>query len=246
MNAQTVVCSLKMKRMSKMWYEEYDFISNPFTIKPQDSSEDFFGQKTLIKKVINHVKKGEVCVVRGKYGTGKTTILKGIIDMYKGKRKVAYYNAYTSERSIDYEDILVQGGSKMSTFFGLKSKGMILLLDEAHNLMKGDFERLANYYLDGYFKSVILVTSKVDFTFPSIVKDLVSDRDYELEKMGEEDAFKMVESRLEGVELLDKKTVKDILKKSDSPRDFLMRCEDACRSAVERGSEKVEEKDIPA
>ncbi|MGM5488926.1 MAG: AAA family ATPase [Nanobdellota archaeon] len=229
-----------------MWYEEYDFVANPFSVKPQESSEDFFGQKNLVKKVLNHVQKGEVCVVRGKYGTGKTTILKGIIDRYRGKRKVAYYNAYTSERSIDYEDILVQGGSRLSTFFGIKSKGMILLLDEAHNLMKGDFERMVNYYLDGYFKAIILVTSDVNYEFPSIAKDLISDRDYELEKMGEEDAWKMVESRLEGVELLDKELVKKILKQSESPRDFLMRCEDACRTAVERGAEKVEEKDIVA
>ena len=247
MSVQAAAYSLKMKRMSKMaiiWYEEYDFISNPFTIKPQESTEDFFGQQEIIKKLFANIKKGDMALVLGDFGTGKTTILKGIIDRYKGKRKVVYYNAYTSEKSIDYEDILVRGGSRLSSVFGIKSKDMILLLDEVHNFMKKDFENLVKYYYDGYFKSVILVTSEIGYKLPKEVMEIVKNNVYTLKPLAEEAAIKLVESRMEGVELLSKDIIKKILKKSKSPRDFMMRCDDACRKAVERGSDKVEAQDI--
>ena len=227
-----------------VWYEEYDFISNPFTIKPQEGFDDFYGQKEIVSKVNKNVEKGTMSVVFGPYGTGKTTIMKGIIDRFKGKRKVAYYNSYTSERNIDFEDILIRGGNRISTFFGIKSKDMILLLDEAHNLMKKDFENIEKYFNDGYFKSVVLVTSRVNHTFPEIVEDIVDKNKYELKMFTKDDAINMVEARLEGVDILKGAMVKKIYEASKSPRDFMMKCDESCRHAIERGSDSVEEEDL--
>ena len=227
-----------------VWYEEYDFISNPFTIKPQESFEDFFGQKEIVKKVNDCIEKGNFCLVYGEYGTGKTTIMKGVIEQHKGRRKVVYYNLYTTEKSVDFEDMLVRGGNPISSFFGIKSKDMILLLDEAHNLMKKDFETLISYYNEGYFRSVVLVTSRPTFKFPTEVENLIGNNRTELNMLAEDAAIKLVKSRLEGVELIDNSMIKKILKMSKTPRDFLMKCEEACKNAVERGSEKVEDEDI--
>lgn len=229
-----------------VWYEEFDFVSNPFTIKPQEDLDDFHGQKEIIKEANKVVSKGGSVVIHGPYGCGKTTILKGVIDRFKGKRKVAYYNAFTSERSIDFEDILVNGGSRISTFFGIKTKEMILLLDEAHNLMKKDFEELVEYYHEGYFKSIVFVTSESDYKFPDEVNDIIDENVFELKMFSEKDAINFCEERLEGVELLDKKSIKEIYKSAKSPRDFIMKCEDVCRHAVERGSEAVGAEDIKA
>lgn len=226
------------------WYEEYDFISNPFTIKPQEGYEDFFGQKKVVNSVNKAMDKGEIAVVFGKYGCGKTTILKGIIDKFKGARKVAYYNAYTSEKAVNFEDILVLGGSRLSSFFGVKSKNMILLLDEAHNLMKRDIDDLIDYYEDGYFKSIVLVTSHVDHKFPKDLMEVVGNNAFRLEMFGEKEAISFCKERLEGVDLLKNEAIKKIYKSAKSPRDFIMRCEDACRSAVERGSKSVEDEDL--
>ncbi len=227
-----------------VWYEEYDFISNPFTIKPQEGYDDFFGQKEIIKKLNKNIRKGTMNVVYGKYGTGKTTVMKGIIDMYKGKRKVAYYNCYTSERKINFNDILVKGGNRLSGFFGIKSKDMILLIDEAHNLMSRDFKNLEELYNEGYFKSVVLVTSKSDYKFPQEIDSIVDGNKYELKMFSEAEAISLIKSRLEGVELLDDAAIKKILNMSSTPREFMSKCDEACRRAVERGSEKVEEEDI--
>ena len=230
--------------MKMVWYEEYDFISNPFTIKPQEGYEDFYGQKEAVKKISKVVNKGGFSLVYGPYGVGKTTVMKGIIDQFRGKRKVVYYNAYTSERRIDYDDILVRGGSWLSTFFGIKSKDMILLLDEAHNLMKADFEDLADYYNEGYFKAVVLVTSWTKHIFPEEIERLIGDNRVELKMFSEADAVKLCQDRLEGVELMDTPLIKKVYKVSTTPRDFMMKCEEACRRAVERGAEKVADEDL--
>jgi replication-associated recombination protein RarA len=227
-----------------VWYEEYDFVSNPFTIKPQEGFDEFFGQQEIIKKLIENIESEEISIVYGPYGTGKTTIMKGIIEEYKGARKVAYYNAFTSEKIIDFEDILVRAGSRISTFFGIKSKGVILLLDESQNLMKKDFENLLYYYNEGYFKSVILVTSKKDFQFSKEIKEETGKNVFELKMMIHKEAVSLVKQRLEGVELLNENMVKKILDKSLTPREFLMNCEHACKNTVERGSEEVEDEDI--
>lgn len=227
-----------------VWYEEFNFTSNPFTIKPQEGYEDFLGQKELVKKVVHNVEKGSITIVFGEYGTGKTTVMKGIIDKFRGERKVAYYNCYTSEKSIDYEDILIQGGSRLSSFFGLRSKNMILLLDEAHNLMPRDFENLVDYYNEGFFRSIVLVTSRPGYKFPKDVLEIVDGHMYELKRLTEEDAIQLVKSRLEGVEIISDDMIKKILKNAKTPREFLMRCDDACRKATARGSEVVEVEDI--
>ncbi|MCB9362767.1 AAA family ATPase [Candidatus Woesearchaeota archaeon] len=226
------------------WYEEYDFVSNPFTIKPQEELEDFFGQKDIIDKIEDCYEEGAMIVVRGAYGTGKTTVMKGVIDLFKGERKVAYYNCYTSEKKIDFEDILVRGGNFLSSMFRMKTKDMILILDEAHNMMHKDFENVVDFFEDGYFRMVILVTSEDDFKFPAEINDIVGDQVYKLEMIDEKNAVELVKSRLEGVNLMGDDVIKKILKASKTPREFMMRCDDACRKAVERGSEKVEDKDL--
>ncbi len=228
------------------WFEELGFISNPFTIKPQESFEDFFGHKEVIENLLEKVDDGVIVIVKGKYGTGKTSISKAIIDEFGGKRKVAYYSCYGSEKHIDYDSILANGGNFLSRLFGIRTKNMVLLLDEAHNMMIKDLEELPEYYNKEFFKSIIIVTSRPKFKFPEEVEELVSDDNrFELKMFSDKDAVKLVKNRLEDEEdFMPDKIIKEIHNKSSTPREFLMNCEDACRHAVERGSDIVEVEDI--
>jgi predicted AAA+ superfamily ATPase len=227
------------------WYKELGFRDNPFTIKPQRFFDDFFGHDDTVDNILESVDEGKFLIVSGSFGTGKTSIMKSIIDEYKGERKVFYYNAYSSERKIDYNDVLVKGGSFFSRLFGIKSKDMILLIDEAHNLMEHNIDEVIDYYNDGYFRSVILVTSKPDFKFSKDIEKIIDGNRYILTMFSLKDALKLVENRLEDmVDLIPKKIIEKIYKSSSTPREFLMKCEDAARRAVERGSEIIEEEDL--
>ena len=227
------------------WYESYGFEENPFTIKPSKEIIHFFGQKEIIDSLVDDIKEGKVSVVYGKYGTGKTTVMKGIINVYKGKRKLVYYNCYESDKPVDFKGILVKGGNRMSALLNIKSKEMIIILDEAHNLKLRDFENLVYYYNKGYFKSIVLVTSKIDFKFSDEIEELISNK-YKLNELTEDDAVKLVKMRLNNLDILDEETIKEIFNNSKTVREFLMNCDDACRKAFERGAQKVEKEDLVA
>jgi type II secretory pathway predicted ATPase ExeA len=234
-----------MRKSKMVWYEKYDFIENPFTIKPQETEDDFFGKKEIIRKVNSLVGKGKVVLIVGPYGTGKTTILKGIIDKFRGEKKVIYYNLYSgSDMAINFDTLLKNAGSVLSRFFRIKTKGVIMLIDEAHKMLKGDYYRLIDLYQQGYIRSIVLVSSDKGFRFPKVIRDLIDENKFELTFLDEKNAIKLVRSRLEGIKLLSDDMIKKILKKSESIRDFLLKCDDACRRAVERGSEKVEDEDL--
>jgi predicted AAA+ superfamily ATPase len=227
------------------WFKELGFIENPFTIKPQEKFVDFFGHDETIDNIINCVEKGKCIIVSGPFGTGKTSVMKSIIDEFKGERKIFYYNAYSSEKKIDFKKVMVNAGNFFSRLFGIRTKHLIILIDEAHNLIQSDFEKLVDYYNEGFFKSVILVTSKTDYKFPKEIEKIVQGNKFILTMFSEKDALKLIENRLEDLsDMIPKSIVSKIYKSSSTPRDFLMKCEDACRKAVERDSDKVEEKDI--
>ena len=119
-----------------------------------------------------------------------------------------------------------------------------MLIDEAHKMMKGDYYKLIDLYQQGFIKSIVLVSSDKSFKFPKVIKDLIDENKFELNYLDEKSAVKLVKSRLEGVKILSDDMIKEIFKRSKGIRDFLLRCDDACRRAVERGSEKVEKEDI--
>ncbi|MCF7862300.1 AAA family ATPase [Candidatus Woesearchaeota archaeon] len=227
------------------WFEELGYEENPFSIKPKKTFEEFFGHKEMIDNLLDKVEEGAFIIVRGKYGTGKTSVLKAIIDEYMGERKVAYVSCYETEKKIDIDEILRKAGNFFSRLFGLKSKNVIFLVDEAHNLMTKNLEELPEYYEDGYLRSVILVTSRPEHKFPKSVNEVTGDNEVKFVMFNEDDAVELIRNRMEeGDEILPEDMIKLIYKKSNTPREFLMNCEDACRKAVERGSDVVEKKDI--
>jgi type II secretory pathway predicted ATPase ExeA len=227
------------------WFEELGYDENPFSIKPKKTFEDFFGHKEMIDKLLEKVEEGAFIIVKGQYGTGKTSVLKAIIDQYRGERKVAYVSCYETEKKIDINQLLKNAGNIISRFFGIRSKDVILLVDEAHNLMTKNLEELPEYYEDGFLRSVILVTSRPEHKFPKSVEEVADDNEMKFVMFGESDAVELIKNRLEdNDELLPEEMIKLIYKKSNTPREFLMNCEDACRRAVERSSDIVEKKDI--
>ena len=56
-----------------MWYKQYGWKNNPFSIKPTIDLVDFESEK---EKLYNYVSGGNVCLLVGEAGTGKTSLLK--------------------------------------------------------------------------------------------------------------------------------------------------------------------------
>ena len=86
-----------MKKLT--WFHELGFFDNPFSIKPAAFDNELMGYSQVIKEINDKVAGSYIVFISGEYGTGKTTVLKKIINEFKGKKQVIYYNYNQSEKS---------------------------------------------------------------------------------------------------------------------------------------------------
>ncbi len=221
------------------WYDELDFAENPFTIKPRESFDEFIGNKKTVSQILDSVEKGEDIIIKGPYGSGKTSVLKSMIKKFGGNRKLFYYNAYSGEE-VDVESVLKKAGL-VSGFFRVRSKNVVFLVDEAHNLKASFLKELKKYKEGDWIKSIILVSTRQGFKgFKGF-----ADKEYSLKKFSLDEAKTLVKNRLvDEHKIMPNKVIEKIYNQSKNPRDFLQRCEEACWKTVSRGSYKVSEKDL--
>lgn len=215
------------------WYNDFGFRYNPLTIKPVEEFELFFDGKNVVDDVIKVMDDGDNLVLVGPLGTGKTSVLKKIKDEFGGKRKLFYYNAFSASTPLDFDRVLKRAGNFFSRSFGLRSKDVILFVDEAHHLTPENLEDLEDY-LDSY-KSVVLASSELHFDVPKELSEHF-DKKINLGKFTEADAENIIKDRLgedDFEEIITVNEIKEVFKKSNTPRDFLLRCEIVCRKKHE-------------
>jgi len=230
--------------MSKdIWYKEFGFSSNPFSIKPAVFDNEMFGNDSVTTKIVKKINDGEMVFISGEFGMGKTMILKKIVGEFRGRglgeKRVIYYNCDSSERAIDYDSLLINAGGFLRRLFGIRKKGMILLLDEMQGMNKKDMERVKEYYDDGFFKSVVFVGKEDEAEFSDELVEAIGGNRFVLGKMSGKEAVKMVRKRIGGLKFLGDDMILKIFKKDGNSRNFLKNCEDVCRVAFEDGAKAV-------
>lgn len=230
-----------MKKLT--WYHELGFFNNPFSIKPAAFHNELMGYDKTVKDIIEKVNSQGMALIKGSYGTGKTTILKRVIDEFRGQKRVIYYNCNQSERSIDLDRLLTGAGGFFSKLFGMRKKNMILLLDEAQDMNKKDMKQVREYYDGNFFRSVVFVSAE-DIKLTKELEELIGKNVFNTSSIDKKDAVRMVRERIGNLKLISDKAIMSIFKKDENPRAFLRNCEDACRYAFEGGDKSVAEKHI--
>ncbi len=212
-----------------IWYKEFGFEYNPLCIKPFEEFDLFFDGKSLVEDIVTDINEGSNMVLKGPLGTGKTSTMKKIVDEFGGKRKLFYYNAFSASTPLDFDRVLRQAGNFFSRMLNIKSKNVILFVDEAQHLTRKNLEELSNF-LGEHFKSVVLASSEMDYKLPSILKDKFK-TEINIGNFTEKDAFNIIIDRLgeEYEDLLDNDEISFLFKKSNTPRDFLLNCESMCK-----------------
>lgn len=214
------------------WYKDLEFEENPFTIKPTGDYELFFEGKNVYNEVIKAMNKGRNIVIKGPFGSGKTSILKKIINEFGGKRKIYYYNAFSSSNPINFDLILANAGNFFSRLFKTKSKDVILFIDEAQHLPEKSILKISKY-LGLNFRSVVFVSSKSDYEVPEKIKQRIK-LHINLGEFTINDAYRIIEDRLgKDQDLIEEDEVKELFDKSKTPREFLLNCEDFCKNQFE-------------
>jgi chromosomal replication initiation ATPase DnaA len=221
------------------WYHNLGFFENPFSIKPAAFHSEVIGYDKTTDEINEKIAESNFVFVHGEYGTGKTTILQGIINRFKGKRRVIYYNCNQSTGVVDFNRLLINAGNFFQRLFRMKKKNMIILLDEAHDLSRRDLKRLEEYHKLGFFKSTVFVSKKKDIKLIKEMEALAGENIFILKTISDEEAIQVIRKRIGDIEFISDDMIIRIFKKDKNPRAFLKNCEDVCRFASEQGAEEV-------
>ncbi len=215
--------------MSDIWFKKLGFSRNPFSIKPAAFSYELFGNSS--ESVLSSIEEGKAVFVEAQLGYGKTTLLKGIIQRYGGKRKVVYAHAIPSEQ-LDVKGLLKR--SSISNYLtGSIPTGMILVVDEAQNIGQDSVAEIAEFYNSGNVRAVVFFGTTYASAAFARTKALNGSL-VRLSKPTPEQAVSIIRGRIGNLAILSNEAILAAYKKAQgSPRKLLQLCEDACRAAAE-------------
>lgn len=219
----------------KVWFKQLGYTENPFTIKPGASNFELEGYSKAIQKLLSGIKKGEIWFVEGAYGIGKTSTLKNIIHKFGGKKRLVYYSANRAESGINFDSLLM-GRTMFNKMFKVMPKDMILMLDEAQNMIRTDFEQIEKLMEAGNISSVIFVSDDIrNVKFTPHIKKLLGAHLIQLSSFfGEKQAVSMIKKRMNGEKFLSDDVIKHIYSKSGkNPRNMLENTEDLTKYVID-------------
>jgi len=228
------------------WYEDFGFKINPFMIKPAAFHDEMIGYEEKVDRLTDELEEGSVWFLGGKYGTGKTTALKRIINTFMGQGKLIYLSLNRSDRSIDFHRLLKRRGNIIQKLLGLRPKDCTLLVDEAQRITSKDCDNIIDLYDSEHLKSIVFVSNKYDkVRFTDELKELIGKNIMHVGEITPDEAVDLARKRIGDVDFVSNKLIKKIFEKSkNNPRKFLQNLEEVFRLAHSEGAKKITENHI--
>ncbi|MBU0666393.1 MAG: AAA family ATPase [Nanoarchaeota archaeon] len=210
------------------WYQELGLKKNPFETNPfklKDLDSQFL--KEPIKELLYRVNAGNMVLIRGSEDSGKSSLLKIIIDKFQGEGKVVYLDGKNLSKRINIEKILTRNQGFIKNVFGKKPVNMILLLDNVQYLSSKNAERIKYFYDQNYLKSVVFTTTNQSgVKFQKSIIDRIGKRIIVLKKPLFNDVLKITQERLKSELILNTVIIREIFKISDENlKEHLRNCE---------------------
>ncbi|MFW5746193.1 MAG: hypothetical protein ACOCWQ_01435 [Nanoarchaeota archaeon] len=234
-----------MRQPKPIWYLEMGFRHNPFSIKPGVIYDNLIGQQEVVDSVQECISGGNRCMVVGRYGVGKTTFLKSVISRFAGRRRVIYFACNRLHGPLNLDRLLYERFGVLGKMLKIRSRNMILLLDEAEHLTVDDHDAIDEYVRKGYFQSIVYVTHDIEeIQAEGAQLDDLKRNLFYVTMFNEEEAISLIRNRLHGKEFLPRSLISEIYERSENSRKFLKNCEDVCRHAFLNGHKRVTRKDI--
>lgn len=228
-------------KKNELWFRKLGFYNNPLNIKPAAYHTELLGFEDKVEEIKKNIEGNKLVFIEGKYGEGKTTLLKKLIYTFGGRKKVIYFSCNRIEERLKVRKLLNGRYGIIGKWFDLRPNNMILLLDEAQSLDKRDYEKLHRYYTSNNFSSIVFVGAEFNKSkFPEVIAKEINH--FKLHKLSPEDAVKIVRKRIGELDIVSDDIIKLLWEKSgNNARKLLMFSEAACRYAVEYGEDKVTE-----
>ncbi|MFH0752599.1 MAG: AAA family ATPase [archaeon] len=200
-----------------MWYRSYNWSKNPFNAKFNTLLVGFDKQKQLLA---DYISSGDLCILTGEAGTGKTSLLKWL------QKTVKSHNIkYLSAEGLDEYFNL-----KKFTRSLIRQKKTVLLLDEAQFCDETLRIQLKTLWDGGHIKSAIIAQPNAELAnFSPSIQSRIGNRVIKLKKMNPETAKELIELRTGGYNPFTDEMIEEIAKASDkNPRRILENCESIC------------------
>jgi predicted AAA+ superfamily ATPase len=230
------------------WYEQLNYIYNPFTIKPGFFNDEVIGYDKEIETIVEWVHQNKVAFLEGDYGQGKTTILKYLINEFKDKQPVIYISRNRSDRAMNYTNLLTGAKGGLGKLFGIKAKNAFLIVDETEKINTNDCQQIMKYLDSGNFSAALFIDKSLkESRISPELKKRIGKNVAQLKSLHEKDAVALVRSRLDGNEkIISDANIKKVFSRlpEKSTRSFLLCMEEVCRSAIENERESVNIDDL--
>ena len=212
--------------------------SNPFSL---DKESELIGYDDVIDEIIYAIESGNMLFIEALDGHGKTSLLKFVINKYKGQGRVAYVDCNRLEH-LNIENVIMKRYGLLRRLFSKTPREMIILIDNINNLSKKNCERLKYFFDQNYVISVVFAGTSYNSTYFTVsLKDRIT-KVMKLPELKDNDAIEIIEDRLNSSEIFVDGTIKEIFSISNkNPKLFIQNCEKALKYAAENYSRIVKQ-----
>ena len=215
-------------------FEKLEFEKNLSNINSLETDTELIGREDEAKEILYRIISGNMLLIEGREGVGKTALLKYAIDNFKGKGKVIYVNVSKVSKRFNISDLLKK-----------KSKEMILLVDNAQYLSKKNNERIKDYYDQDYIRSVIFTTTDYNLiNFTDALKTRIGRSIIRLTNIDKDDALEIAKTRLDDEGMLPNDVLEQLYSDSNNLKEFLMNCDLLCGYLENKNKKKATRQDI--
>lgn len=227
----------------KEWYTELGFYANPFTLNPFRGEFKIYGREKEIEELYYRILAANMAFIEGEKGSGKTMLLRSIMDKFKGK--IIYINAAKLKKTLDIEKILNQKYGIRGNLFNIKPKNMILMLDNVEELSILNLERIKYYFDQNHLRSVIFSGRKYnEKDFPDSIKSRIGNRITTLKPIKDKDAIEVILDRLDQNDddsIIPTEIIKELYNDYSNKNvgQLLLNAYRVCEEMSDNGDEKV-------
>ncbi|MBI4149300.1 AAA family ATPase [Candidatus Woesearchaeota archaeon] len=181
-----------------MWYEELGYDDNPLEANPFRVNFPLVNRSREAADILYAIDAGNMLVIEGKDGIGKTMLLRHAITKHRGKGKVIYIDGNTVSKRLNIESLLVKrSGLFRGRLLKHKPRGMILLFDNVQQLTKKNCEHIKYFYDQDYLKSVIFTLQEYKAApFTDSLRDRIGERVIRLRPLDDQEAAQVIMQRL--------------------------------------------------
>jgi type II secretory pathway predicted ATPase ExeA len=230
---------------NNIWYKKNGFNKNPLSVKPGLSK--LIGYEKEIDELEKDLgKKQSIWEIQGEYGTGKTTILKGILKKYDKNHRIVYFSHNRVDGSVNIRRLLISKNTFFKKLIGIVPSDIILLIDESANLNTKEVSELIYYYKLNHIKNIILVNINFkNHRSYQMLKELIGKNVINLTKITKEASVEMVHERLDEKDLISSEAIMQIYDLAKgNPRKILEYSENAIKIAYSIGDGRATDRHV--